>query len=666
MIEGLLVLTVLILQVSEVDDPPLFRQELVVTAERGAEERELLPAATSVLRREEIAAMPVDDLGGIIDRFPGITTLLEGAGSRPMLTARGFFGGGEVEYVQLLVDGVPVGDAESGLAEWSSIPVESIERVEFLRGPGSALYGDVALAGVIEVFTTRTTKAGETHVSLETGSFDTHEATARWSNEGAVDFGLSAALATTEGYRAHSAADRQYAEGSAGFDGAGGRFVIRLSSSTIEREEPGMLPLTVLEESPRSSDDLFRFDREESDRLRGSVDYERSGRVPVRALAWMSDRDSSLLRTVLLAAGLGDPALRRTSSSTLGSSLTASHDGVVAGRVNELRGGVDLSRDSVEAEYFAVGEDGARGTRTAAEDGSRDRFALFLTDHLELSARARVTVGLRYDALRDDFSREATHEAWSPRVGMNVRFGALDDRPYVFFAQAARAFKAPSLDQLFGQRPFPDFQGGSFTVSNPTLQPQRATNVEVGISRSSPVHRWEIVGYRMDVEDEIDFDVATFSYRNIGKSLHEGVEASTEWRLRSITPRVSYSWTRVESVGAGGGGAGRQLKNIPEHVVQLGAGMELRAAFKVDASLQLLSGWFMDDANSIAIDDQWQFDFRLRRDFGTWRGRIDVINALDEVGPHVGVVLPDFRGGEVPYAYPSTGRTFRVGVERTF
>ena len=660
MFEALLLLAMLPAAQGETS-PRVVTAEIVVTAERGAEEREVLPAATSVLTRQTIEALPADDLADVIRILPGVTALLHGAGSRPMVTARGFFGGGEAEYVQLLVDGVPGGDPESGLAEWTLIPAESIERVEFLRGPASALYGDSALAGVIEVFTRSSGAGPAAHLSVETGTHNTHEATIAWRQHGRVGAGVSAAALRTDGYREHSATERLYAEGLVSFGADTSSVDVRLSASSLGREEPGMLPLELLGQSPRTSSELFRFDREESDRLRLSADYSRSGPLPVRVLGWASDRRSSLLRTVLLGAGIGDRVHRQTESRTYGSAITADYARVLGRRSHELRGGFDLVRDSVTRRYF-TDENGIRGEQTASGDGARHRLGLFITDHFEVTAQTRVTVGVRYDSLRDELTTRATHDAWSPRAGVSFARGR--GTPYVLFAQVARAFKAPTIDQLFDQRPYPDFTGGTFTVSNPELEPQRATNIEAGVRRATPALRWEVVGYRMQVDDEIDFDVATFSYRNIGETLHEGLEVSAEGRTRGIAPRASYAWTRAEA--RNGSHRGSQLKNIPEHAVHLGARLELQAGLQLDASLRVLSGWFLDDANTIAMDDSAQVDLRLRREFGRWIGRVDVVNAFDDVVPHVGALLPDFRGGEVPYAYPAAGRSIRVGAELRF
>lgn len=639
-------------------------ETIVVTAERGEEERDRVPAATSILSRAAIEALPASSAAELIDFLPGVTVLLTGQGGRPMITSRGFFGGGEVEYVQLLVDGVPADDAESGLADWNAIPPEAIERIEFLHGPASAIYGDTALAGVVEIFTRPASGSYGGIVTLEAGSFDTREAVVSWRGSGRFDSGISARAATTDGFRSNSASDRFFAEGFLGRGAGSVDAGLRLSASSLRRDDPGFLPLDAIDDDPRASDDLFSFDRDDSDRLSASLDLAWSAPFPLRLLLYALDRDTSLVRTILLAPGFGDRAFRDTSTRTFGASAIARFEGTLFGRPAALRTGADVARDSIDVGYFAVSAGGAPEEALAAGEGTREEMALFATNQWEVGERLQVTAGLRYDRLRDTFADRATHDAWSPRLGVNIRFGRTDTPPYVAFAQASRAFKAPTVDQLFDPRPFPDFTGGRFTISNPELVPQRAVNLEAGLSRLSPAVAWSLAVYLMEVEDEIDFDVATFRYRNIGESLHEGVEASAEWRAARFSPRLAYTWTRVEPQS--GPHRGNQLKNIPEHVVQIGARADLPAAFTLDASLQWMTGWYLDDGNTIAIDDSTRVDLRLRKAFGDWSGRVDLLNALDDVVAHTGVVLPDFEGGQVGYAYPSTGRSVSIAVERRF
>src|SRR6266568_2514146 len=127
---------------------------------------------------------------------------------------------------------------------------------------------------------------------------------------------------------------------------------------------------------------------------------------------------------------------------------------------------------------------------------------------------------------------------------------------------SATCAPAPTLDQLFDPRPFPGPTGKPIFISNATLLPQRAQNFEVGASRTTASLNWSIAAYSMHVRDEIDLDLRTFSYRNIGASRHRGVEAMCELTSARVRPFVTYAWTHVEDEA----NPGQQLKNIPEHV----------------------------------------------------------------------------------------------------
>ena len=305
-----------------------------------------------------------------------------------------------------------------------------------------------------------------------------------------------------------------------------------------------------------------------------------------------------------------------------------------------------------------------------AIDGRREKLGLFATaDWLPLP-RLRVVAGTRWDRLDDRFGAGSTvHEAWSPRLGANLRLGGGQDgegAPVVLSVLLARAFKAPTVDQLFDPRPFPDFQGGTFLISSLDLEPQRAKSVEVGLSgEGGDRRRWEVVAYRIEVDDEIDFDPATFRFENIGASLHTGLEAAARWRLgRAVVPWGSYAWTRVRPQE--GEDRDHQLKNIPEHRAVLGLAVSLPWRLQASAVWRLTGRRFLDDAERVPLDAFSTIDLRLEREGfpgGRGRLRLDLSNLTDEEHAEVGFVLPDFSGGQVPYAFPGAGFAARLGVE---
>jgi outer membrane receptor protein involved in Fe transport len=281
-----------------------------------------------------------------------------------------------------------------------------------------------------------------------------------------------------------------------------------------------------------------------------------------------------------------------------------------------------------------------------------------------VNAGSRTTVqgGVRWDMLRDDLSerRAASHEAWSPRVGATVAVG----HGLTVFGQASRAFKAPTLDQLFDPRPFPDFQGGTFVISSSVLRPQRAGNLEGGIRQTTAKHRWEGVVYRMNVGDEIDFDPATFTYANIGRSVHEGIEFdAATFRSSPVSMGANYTWTRVaaESVGAGA-----QLKNIPRHLLRPDVTIRTANGIVIHARYTLTAGAFADDGNAVRLGRRSTLDVRVAKKFPRVTARVDLLNITNDRYEEVGYVVPDFRGALVPYFYPAPGFTARAGVELIF
>ena len=124
-----------------------------------------------------------------------------------MLTARGFFGGGDAEYVQDRVDGVPVGDANSGIVDWRALSARDIDHIEAVRGAASPMYGDTALAGVIQVFTrTASAEGSGGSASISGGSFGTARAEAEGgASAGDVRFDAAGSGSRTDGYREHAA-----------------------------------------------------------------------------------------------------------------------------------------------------------------------------------------------------------------------------------------------------------------------------------------------------------------------------------------------------------------------------------------------------------------------------------------------------------------------------
>jgi outer membrane cobalamin receptor len=636
--------------------PAKLTQSIVVTAEREAQPRDQAAAAVTVLERKDIERLPAASLSEVLAFVPGVTMMFDsGASGIPMITSRGFFGGGEVEYVKVVVDGVPAGDVESGNVDWQRFRAAGIERMEMLHGPGSALYGDAALGGVIQIVT-----RDETEVHAAAGSFGGRDlrASAGYELAHGMHLAANAGVWQTAGYRAHANANDRIVELSLHRLGDASRWRIGARGDSEERHQPGALTESEIDADRKQSNALFRFDRETTTRRRIDGTYDSYGAVPLRAAMYATSRDDQNLRTLLLAPGFGTSAFRSLTTHATGGTVEASHEWTSL----TLRAGSDVERATLSGTYDAVTPSGDLGPRNGEEHGGRTRAAVFVTGGWAASERVRFSAGIRRDEVRDDVAASRrTSMAWSPRAGVNVHLTS-GPSPLSFFAQLSRAFKAPTLDQRFDPRAYPDGAGGTFTISNADLLPQRAHNVEAGLSRATEWSEWSFVAYRLNVTDEIDFDPQTFSYRNIGNSLHRGAEASaTLAKTSRVSAQISYAWTHVADADA----PSQQLKNIPEHAAQLLMHARIGAATTAGAIVRWRGALALDDGGTFSTPAVTRVDVRITHDFGSLRLQGDLLNAGNARTNELGYVLRDFRGRAVPLQYPAPGRAVRFGLTWT-
>jgi outer membrane receptor protein involved in Fe transport len=688
---------------------PVFGEEIVV-AERRPAATGSSAAAVSTLDGADLARLPAPSLAEAVALLPGFQVLFASPfGGLPMEVARGFFGGGDAGYVQLRVDGVPLADAETGAADWGAVAAPEVARVEALRGTASPLYGDTAFGGVVEVITRRAGEGPRWAAGASGGSFGTAAGDLRWTRPGdRLAAAASLDARRTGGFRDHDASRRLGArlrldggngDGDGGGNGGGAAtaWSLSLAAARHRREEPGPLSFAEIAADRGASSPLFRHDRDDEERWTAAASWRRSAPVALAVRAWHDERESDAIRTLLLAAGFGDRAGRRLDAATTGASFQAagalgraadaggaakrngrtagradgpgdgpgagSADDPAAGRHPAWSGdwalGLDLAREDLASRWRAVDDAGRRGAPLAAARGERRRAGAFAGLGWDAAARLRLVAGARWDAIDDRFPGARRREAWSPRAGAVLRLAA--DRPWTAFAQWSRAFKAPTLDQLFDPRPLPDGAGGTFTLANPELVPQRAATVEAGLREVGPGGRWRLAAYRTAVEDEIDFDPATFRYVNLGATLHRGVEAGGElWRGRRGRVEIGWEWNEV--FPRQGPNEGRQLKNVPQHTGRLLAFLRLPAEVDLGLSVRHLAGRHLDDAHRFRLPDATLVDLRLARRLGPLELRLDVFDLLDDDVLWVGYALPSFAGGEVPYAFPGHPRAATLGV----
>lgn len=641
-------------------EPPRFATEVLVTPEGSETAAALVAAATTTVDVPELKSAAVTDLGELLSRLPGFSTARSHfAHGTPVVSTRGFFGGGEADYVLLLIDGVRVGHGDTGLIDWSAFPLSAVRRVEVLRGPGASIYGDAAMGGVVQLFTDRQPARGQLSGTWGSSATGTVEGVLSRGRDTAVT--AAGGMKRTAGALTHSAAGEL--DGLFAIDGtsAATRWRWTVLAYRLDRDHSG----AVRRASESAVDPSYTTDGVDPlDRL------ERANTMT--ALSWghtswpthpslrvsLSRRGDQERRAVLLIPGLADRQHRTVDNwSAMVSADGEQHINVYGAPF--VRFGLEAGYDALDVAYRRLdGTTQPAGVLSNAAP-TRVKSAAFVSGAWQPASRLRVSGAIRHDRIADKDAVDGTrlqNDALSPRIGATVLAGG----SVVVFGQASRAFKAATLDQLFDPRLYPDFRGGGFTISNPRLLPQRATNVEVGV-RGGTTIRWDAVVYRMPVRNEIDFDARTFSYANIGRSLHRGLELSASTRSSIVRPSVSYSWSRVTPSNDT-----RQLKNVPQHTLSASATLLLPHSWSADAQVRQSWRTYLDDEHRFALDTGRAVDVRVRRDAGRWAVFADVLNLFDDDAEEFGFTLTGLRGEQIPYVYRGAPRLARLGTTLSF
>ncbi|MCP4698915.1 MAG: TonB-dependent receptor [Gammaproteobacteria bacterium] len=173
----------------------------------------LAPAITSVITAQDIEAVGAASLNEVLETVPGIHASKSYLAYEPLYIIRGMSSGLYNPNALVLINGSPIKTLLTGSAAgliWGTIPVNAIARIEVIRGPGSAIYGADAHAGVINIITKTKDDINGTEAGVRAGSFDTQNA---WIVHGGRHAGFDTALAleyhSTEGHRQIIDADAQ-------------------------------------------------------------------------------------------------------------------------------------------------------------------------------------------------------------------------------------------------------------------------------------------------------------------------------------------------------------------------------------------------------------------------------------------------------------------------
>lgn len=644
--------------------------DVVVSAAKLPVRRSDMAASVTVLPHAVLRASAAQTLPEVLSLGAGLHTYdFDGNGMRAAVESRGFAAFGETSYLRFQVAGIPFGDLAEDAAPWDLLDLDQLERVEIIRSASSTLHGNTAFTGVVNLVPFGTREAWAIRAKLGGGSYERREGTvtAGWRHARSSGTG-SLHVRAIDGWRDHSEwrGRSAFATLASADDGAT-RARLGVFHTDSESELPGPIPRAVADNAPETAS--TPFDQDDVTRLHVTGIFESTpgASTPFSTSVYFQTEDKQLTETIFEQTQREQRETFRYGGQASVRLATAS-----AGVDARLLAGIEGSFGEMRSAFRSVGESGGLFARTADADVHRDAVGGYVSLEVDPVPALTLAVGVRRDDIwaeldpaDDDPSGASPSEkimkAWSPSASVNVRVA----RQSHAFVLVSSSFKTPTLTQLYELRPF-FTEFGPISISNAALEPQHATQVELGVqSAFTPWASIDLALYTMKAEDEIGFDLSTFSFANIGESTHRGLEAGVTLRpLRGVAIDLGHALTIAAFDGSFGGNDvdGNQINNVPKYLSRAGVRYSHRY-FTVGGSVLDVREQWADEGNTVEIPDYTVVDAFGSVTFAAQEVYAKVRNILDESYAPAGfVTLDPETGGPLPLFYPAAGRRVEVGV----
>lgn len=470
---------------------------VVVTATRVEQSGFDLPVSIDSLNKEQLQDGKLQvNLSESLARIPGIVVQNRQNYAQDLqISSRGFgarssFG---VRGLRLYADGIP-GTMPDGQGQVSHFDLGSAARVEVMRGPFSALYGNSS-GGVIALFTEDGAPGARIEPSLALGSYGAERLATKFSGDtGALNYVVNGARFRTDGYRDHSAAKRETLNAKLKLKPSADTG-LTLTASSMEMpdvQDPLGLSRAQFDANPRQATaEAYTFNtRKSSSQQQLGLALERKVGADDTATVslYRGHRDAIQYQAIPVAtqAPAGHPGgvidLKR---DYWGLDARWMHRAEIAGRPLSLTGGVsydDLDEARKGFQNFIGAQTGVLGATRRNEDNRIHNFDQYLQAQFEPSATWLLMAGARHSMVkvsskdkyivgtnRDD-SGSVDFAATTPVLGATWRI----DPALNLYTTWGKGFETPTMNEL-------SYLPGGGAGLNLGLKPAKSSNLELGV-----------------------------------------------------------------------------------------------------------------------------------------------------------------------------------------
>ena len=601
--------------------------DMVVTASRVPTQKVDTPADISVITKEEIADQNYASASDALRAIPGVNVLGSGAKGSSMGQDKILLNGDE--RVLVLVDGrrMNLGSSGNSSADWLP-PVNAIERIEVLKGGGSALYGTDAVGGVINVIMKKGSDIGN-HVTVKAagGSFNAEQYAI--SASGSTDSGLGLIVSATKErrgeYKFKNANGKSQLLKNSGYDDTG--VIVKLDQKVGEDNRIGVN----FEHINAEGGSPFGYS--------GFGNTDSHKRISNNVALRYDWNESSDERGYVQVYKNYQHAHFRSPDAGNQSNFTDSTMGIEAQQNFKFS---DTDELTVGLEYYKTTVDNA-----ALYAGKRDinNKAIFVENRWEFAPSWQLNAGLRYDH-HSKYGSEFT-----PKVALNKKF---DENSNAYLSWG-RVFNAPTTDDLYWYQP------GWGMFGNPDLKAEKGNVWTLG-GNTKLGDKTTLSGsiFYSDIDDAIGwlYDSTTYQSKavNINKEKRRGLEVSLNHDFDdNLSAYASYTYVQVKQDK--GKGFTKDLTTKP-NIYR--AGLKYKNA---DWLFTLNANAVTGQSEKNFVDSSY-FTLDLGAQYKINDNAKLFINGYNLTNARYAEFGGLYKNGEA--RYPMAGRSFIIGAEYTF
>ncbi|HBS3518545.1 TonB-dependent receptor PqqU [Klebsiella variicola] len=667
-------------------------QTMVVTAAPTTVSELDTPAAISVVNGDEMRqAAPRVNLSESLGAVPGLQVQnrqnyaqdlqlsIRGFGSRSTYGVRG---------LRIYVDGIPA-TMPDGQGQTSNIDIGSVDTIEVLRGPFSALYGNSS-GGVINVTSQTGTQPPTVEASSYYGSFGTWHygmkatgAVGDGSHAGDVDYTVSTNRFTTHGYRDHSGARKNLANARLGVRiNDVSKLTLLLNSVDIKANDAGGLTADEWRDNPRQSPRGDQYNtRKNTRQTQAGLRYERqlSAQDDLSVMMYAGERETtqfqSIPRTPQLKPSHAGGVIDLTRHYQ-GIDTRLTHRGELLVPVT-LTAGLDYENMSERRKGYenfvmvnGAPQYGEQGALRRNERNLMWNIDPYLQTQWQLTDKLSLDAGVRYSSVwfdsndyyitpgNGDDSGDASYHKWLPAGSLKY---ALTDAWNVYLS-AGRGFETPTINEL-------SYRSDNQSGLNFGLKPSTNDTVEIGSKTRLGNGLLTAALFQTNTDNEIVVDSSSggrTSYKNAGKTRRQGMELGLDqqfgesWRLKA-----AWTWldaTYRTNVCDDASCNGNRIPGIARNMGYASFGYQPEQGWYAGSDIRYMSDIMANDENTAKAPSWTVVGLTTGYKWSYGRMDMDLFGRVDNLfdREYVGSVIVNESNGR--YYEPAPGRNYGIGL----